>query len=134
MRTRTLVAAVVAGTAAAVGFSSDGQAGYSSSTEYCTKQSNGSGYCEGTYGGFRNGGGSSDYFFFNTQASGTSPAYQYFGAELGNTWYSCTVTSSNSSVAAAWPQSVDPTAFFFYIAWDANGNCNSIEINRGSPY
>lgn len=118
--------------AAAVSLAADGRAGESFNEESCVKNSDGSGYCYGNYGGFHNSS-NPDYFFFETDAWSGGVGY-YFYTYYSGVSYSCTPGSNYPHVTTYWPQSYPSTGTWFWIQWDSAGTCSSLETEVGSLF
>jgi hypothetical protein len=96
-------------------------------TSSCTKNTDGSGSCSGTLAGFRALPDQSSWAQFAYTGDGSFSA-SYNG--LSGTY--CFATSGN---IAMWPQlATMPTTAFFYVAWDANRNCTSVQMYNVSYY
>ncbi len=91
----------------------------------------GSNSCWGTFLGARDSTTSSDFVWFQ-QVSSASGARNTFYATYAGTQHSC-VAPTTGPIAAEWPQATLAQGYF-YIAWDAYGNCNSLGLTNGSPY
>jgi hypothetical protein len=86
-------------------------------------------YAYGTFAGFRNNSDPNAYVDFSTYVS---PAGDFYGG-LNGTYVSCAVPSGNAALVAAFNQVLQDRDYF-YISWDASGNCNFIAVSNSSEY
>lgn len=103
------------------------EAGYTWQTASCSANSDGSGSCAGTFLGFRNSSGASDYAQFQ---SNTTPGFvpQIFYAVYAGRLYSCV---PDANIQAIWPM-VMAARGYFSVSWDASGTCHNLWLNNGS--
>jgi hypothetical protein len=88
----------------------------------------GTSFCLGSFDGFRQDPDPNAYAGFGTNTND-------FSAELGGQNYSCTVSSTlYPEVLATWPQMSTFRTGFFYIGWDPQGYCSSLQLFNGSEY
>jgi hypothetical protein len=134
MRVRFVAMGVAVLAAAAVAaVSSDSQAGASwNATNGCAQFGTAGGSCWGTGTWFRNSSDPNAFetFTINNAASNGST---YFSAQLNGHYYSC---SSNAPWAyQVWPAIIaSAPKGYFYVSWDANGNCTSATVDYGSEF
>jgi hypothetical protein len=86
-------------------------------------------YAWGTFAGFRNNADPNAYVDFSTYVS---PAGNFY-ATLNGVNVSCAVPSGNAALVAAFNQVLQDRDWF-YVSWDASGNCNSISVSNSSEY
>lgn len=112
---------------------------------YCTKLSDGSGYCNGSMIGFRNATDPSAYAYFGLSYSSGSLSGS-FSAYLNGVYYSCTAapamyqplsTSIGNGLTAVplpiWQQALTPQATFM-IQWNSSGGCYYLSVGQTSLY
>ena len=92
----------------------------------CASYSDGSGYCGGTFLGFRNYSDPTTYAGFHTSSSGTN-------AFLSNWNGSAHTCLASSAVVGLWPQ-LQTARGYFYVHWNASGICDSVAFTNGSSY
>jgi hypothetical protein len=131
---KSLIAAATAAPLLLASLASDAGS-QSGGSAYCAKFSAGGGYCYGTMQGFRTSSDATAYAMFESMAQSgtTSPSFQ---AEYGGQYFYCIPPTSgvNQAVmAATWPQTMALRGWF-WVEWDANGYCNSVEFLNGSQY
>jgi len=96
--------------------------------EYCS-----TGFCEGTFGGFRNSSNAGDFvnfWYFTNSAGANEPG---FLASYAGSYFSCEVVSGSTTLFTAWPTVMAPTTFF-YITWNSSGQCTTLETFNASYY
>lgn len=103
-------------------------AGYKTESAYCKKLKDGSGYCYGTFRGFRNNvdAGASAHFERDAYNNG------YFSAFLGGGVYQCAAPAgwigqdlfNRALTASGW----------FSVNWDATGQCTNIGLGQDSAF
>jgi hypothetical protein len=106
-----------------------GHAGLTYDSAYCATYSDGSGYCSGSFAGFRAADASSYAEFYSGVTSATSGDAFYATYHSGN--FSCVFPGSgvyDKELARAYSS---PTAYFF-VGWAANGLCNELDVARSS--
>lgn len=110
-------------------------AGQSSSPPaYCVRNSDGSGYCTGTFRGFRNATGSS-----YAQFTAYPTTLLSFYGRYGTTSVSCyrSVSSSTDEIGSGmiqrWPMGA-PADTYFEIDWDSSGKCTYFFSGTHSNY
>lgn len=125
--TTKLTIAAVCGAALLLARPNASEAGYTYESAYCTTNSDGSGYCQGTFLGFRNAPGAYDYAQFQNN---TTPGYVpkiFYASYLGKL-YACI---PDGDIAAIWPMAM-ATRGYFNLVWDASGTCHNLWLNNGS--
>jgi len=106
-------------------------AGLSSSGFFnCTKNTDGSGSCHGTFLAARNGPGATDQVSFAMDNSG----YLYFGAVQGGVGYSCTKNATASSFDYSLWNGMMSDRNYYYVSWDATGTCSWVYVGNMSGY
>jgi hypothetical protein len=117
---------------AALGLASVASAGYTFESAACFQNADGSGYCNGTFRGWRNHAQSTAYAYFYENQSGSRGFYARYtvpGATTPSN-YSC---SPDASVAAMWGDALANEGRF-HINWDAAGICYNLSVYNGSAY
>ncbi len=116
---KRLLALVAALTLA--GMTGAAHAGQVGDSAYCSKNADGSGYCYGTFAGFRNTSNYNDFAEFYSPPLGNSTASFSFYASFNGVWCSCTASASTTP---AWLLTTALTAHsYFSISWDSNAAC-----------
>ena len=101
------------------------QAGYKAESSLgCYKRGDGSGYCYGSFIGFRNNADANAYMVVSEMSG-----YKWFQAQLNGAYYSCT---PDATTAAFWGDAV--SAKYIDVEWSASGVCNSMIVSSGSLY
>lgn len=124
------LAAVVA--CGVVGVGSSALAGYTGQSAFCTAYSDGSGFCYGSFLGFRNHPNSLVFASFTDSESG----YREFSARYAPDstsaaqFYGC---MPGDAVKPLWSAAIQHRGYF-YISWGANGLCNRLHLANGSQY
>lgn len=117
-----------------VGLATPASAGQASGAPAsCYKYSDGSGYCSGTFRGFRNAVGSSYAQFLAYPTT----LLAFYG-RYGTTSYSCyRGVSSGDDIGVhmveRWPMAAAPDTYF-EIDWDSGGTCNYFVTGTRSDY
>jgi hypothetical protein len=104
----------------------DANAGRRDESAYCSKYSDGSGTCSGSFAGFRNHSDPGAYIMF----SRPSNSNRWFFAQFGSHSIACV---PNASVTAVWPDAMTAGGYF-WIDWDKYGNCTAMSHFAGSLY
>jgi hypothetical protein len=93
----------------------------------CSRGSDGSGSCYGTFPGFLAADVTS-WAQFESSPTGTT-----FLANFGSIYYGCTFPQDGSldKVAA---NAFSASTEWFAVLWDSHGTCNWVNIYRGSSY
>lgn len=105
---------------------SQAQAGYKAESSLgCYKRADGSGYCFGSFLGYRNHSDPNAYMVL-TEGSG---GYRFFQAQLNGSYYSCT---PDSATGAFWSDAV--SAKYVDVEWNSSGVCNYVLVSSGSLY
>jgi hypothetical protein len=98
----------------------------------CYTNPDGSGYCYGSFQGFRDQSYAKSYAEFQEVSDGS----RSFGAVYQNP-YSGNITSAwcipDASVAALWPEAMNHNGYF-HINFTAGGVCNRLTLTNGSAY
>lgn len=108
--------------------SSMAYAGASWNYPSCVRNTDGSGYCSGSFEAFRKSADSTDYAYFMSSASG----WNYFAASLGGVTVSCSPNGS-PSVVSIWPQAMANSGGFL-IQWNAAATCTHLTLYNASAY
>lgn len=95
----------------------------------CNANGDGSGYCYGTFAGFRNASDSSALAEF---ISGSHYSNE-FAAYLNSQWYVCSFPQNSAFDQQLIYAFASPTEEFS-ISWDKGGNCTSLYVYRGSEF
>lgn len=124
------IAAVMA--LGAVSMGSSALAGFTGQSALCATNADGSGYCAGSFLGFRNHPNPQVFASFTDSHSG----YREFAAQYAPDAvtpaqrYGC---MPSSALQSFWPEAMKHDGYF-YISWDAQGTCNSLHLAHGSQY
>lgn len=106
-------------------------AGLSSQYAYCSKNSDGSGFCEGTMQSFLKSADPSAYAQFSMGPLTTStPTFQ---AYLNGAGYFCMATNAYPDIKQFWPQFVDARSLW-WISWNSSGICTSGGVQNASSF
>jgi hypothetical protein len=112
--------------------STDSRAGELDKSFSCSKQSDGSGTCQGSLSGLRNTTNASDFGGFIQFANDIVGASgQEFFVHFSNQFYTCTVATPG--VRALWPVAAAGRGGFA-ITWDANAHCQYLEVDNESQF
>jgi hypothetical protein len=95
---------------------------------YCSKATNGSGYCMGNPSSFRASSDPSAYMDVETTGS-----YGSFDAYLFNVFYACTTVDPK---LIAQLNAVGPQGVTVIVEWDTTGTCTMVyrEANSSTPF
>jgi hypothetical protein len=105
------------------------EAGWEYNFANCSKQSDGSGSCGGTFKGFRyNSDPLADAEFHMDSWPNGETSY-WFQAYLNSVPYSCQATTSD--VFSLWPSAMSARGEFG-VYWDASGRCSFLRITNVS--
>jgi hypothetical protein len=107
-------------------------AGANYETAYCTKSSDGSGYCYGTMLGFRN------HWYAGTQvtfeeASDYSPVFRVTYQHTTTTPLIEVSCIPNAATKVLWPRATLHTGYFA-ISWNAAGECTRLTLSTSSRF
>ncbi len=115
--------------ACALSVATDSSAGQQVQSVECGAFSGGGGFCEGTMLGFRNSPTPSDFAAFGYSGASSN----WFEASAGGNFYSCMTSSAYPAVGNEWPVVMNFRGFFF-IEWNASGQCSILELTNASEY
>jgi len=125
-RIPALIATIVTGVLLAVP-SGPAVAGWQWESASCHTYQDGSGWCAGTFLGFRHAADSADFVEFTRDVYGE----KYMEAHLQGTWYWCNVDGTNSSFVEIWDLVMQHRGYFS-IYWDSNARCTYLSLINGS--
>ena len=100
-------------------------------TAYCYRYSDGSGWCYGTFAGFRADSDPGTYAQVNTSTWGNG---RYFSARFGGSYFSCAV---NPYWGQDLKNQIEKLPMFkgqWFVQWDYNYYCNDISLSQQSYY
>ena len=103
-------------------------AGASTVYPYCVRNTDGSGYCSGSFEAFRKSPDASDYATFYAYDHG----YKYFAARSKG--LSCSCSPAYGSTAYGLWQSAMSNSGAFLIQWNSAGVCTNLALYNGSQY
>jgi hypothetical protein len=101
-------------------------AGIQDEWTYCTKNKDGSGYCAGTFRGYRNHPDPNTSVHFAYSSNGGSGVQVNYDGQA----HVC-MTQPGSAVDKMWPMSISHSGNF-QLSWDAAGTCTWLYLGNGS--
>lgn len=103
----------------------EAQAGYKAESSYgCHKNSDGSGFCYGSFIAFRNSPDPQAYM-----GVAETGGYKWFQAQLNGAYYTCT---PDAATGAFWGDAI--SAKYVEMDWNAAGICNYTIVKSYSSY
>jgi len=97
---------------------------------WCGKNADGSGFCSFSYLGVRNNASTTDWVDVTYWSSGVgSGPYGAFVANVGNTYYTCNVSSG--PLLDQWP-TVMRSRQWVQVDWNKNGTCTDFGLTNSS--
>jgi hypothetical protein len=131
MTRTTLLARAALALGCALAFSpAAAHAGLSSYYAYCSKNTDGSGFCQGSMQSFVKNADPAASAQFSMGSGSSTP---WFNAYLSGAGYFCLATDAYPEVKQFWPQLVNARSSWF-ITWNSSGICNYASVSNASAY
>ncbi|MFP2906457.1 hypothetical protein ACLESD_15615 [Pyxidicoccus sp. 3LFB2] len=106
-------------------------AGESYDAALCVKNADGSGYCYGTYRGFRNHWSPKTYVEFLFMSNSPPAFYVNYQQTSTSPVIDVTCTARTAAMQAMWPLLISNEQYFS-VVWNSTGECTYATVSRSS--